>query len=164
LIALTEDIQKSVAINGIYLERVLYGLQDASLTTRILESSDVIQKFAETLISMLQDRRELKGVTAETLGRFVALICCAKHPDFRDEREVRLVVQEALVGLENGRPRAEQPAAERIVVKYLDALEEVMIGPSENQEHIVTKVRGVLDEAGFTHVRLTTSQIKFRFL
>jgi len=164
LVELSQEIQRSAAIDGIYLDRVLYGLGDPRLVKRIMEAPDVPQKFAETLILMLQSRSDAPQFEMQTLLRFLVLICCAKHPDFSDEREVRLIVQQALEGHERGRPRVEEPAAGRIVVKCLDALRHVMIGPNDHQDALAESVRHQLDGAGFGHVEVHKSQIQFRFV
>lgn len=164
LVMRSGEIQRANAVAGIYLERVLYGLGDPELLRRVMESPDVIRKFAETLSLMLQGKEDIGSTASTTLLRFLRLICSSKHPDFSDEREVRLVVQEALPGREFGRPRLDQASEQRLVVPYLESLRQVMVGPSDSQEALVSAARNLLDEAGRSDVSVTTSQIKFRFI
>ncbi len=163
-VALTEEIQKTRAVAGIYLDRVLYGLQDPELTTRVLQSPDVVQQFARTLMVMLREKSEMGPISKSTLTKFLRLICCSKHPDFSDEREVRLVVQEAFIGKELGRPRLDQSLPDRVLVQYLGALKEVMVGPGELQSDAVAMVRHALNDNGFPDIPVIASGTQFRFV
>lgn len=164
LIEITEDIQKTEAVSGIYLDRVLYGLQDAELVRRVLQSSEVVHQFARTLMSMLDADIEMPPLRSSTLHKFLRLVCCSKHADFSDEREIRLVVMESDDRMAKGRSRLLQPVPDKILVRYLGALKEIMVGPGESQVAATKQVRQCLDEAGFEAVPVTTSQIQFRFL
>jgi hypothetical protein len=163
LIHETSQIQRASAIDVVYLDPVLYGLNDPKLFARLLESPEVIQKFAENVMLVLQGRAEGPEQSPSSFLKFFVLSCCAKHPDFSDEREVRLVVGEADVHLENGRPRVEQPFPGRLVIRYLAALRQVMIGPSVDQDSLAESTRRVLDREGFPHIEILRSRTQFRF-
>jgi hypothetical protein len=111
---------------------------------------------------MLQDLPEGPDISKETFLQFFILVSGAKHADFSDEREIRLVVTPALEGLENGRQRIAEPQPGKLVVSYLDVLTQIMIGPSADQEGMAARTRSVLDTFGFGHVEIVRSGTQFR--
>lgn len=164
LIECTERLQRSYAIDGIYVDHVLYGWDNPAILKRMLQAPALLQKFAENLIHMLQAHSVGPEFSNDSFLQFVTLICCAKHADFRDESEIRLVVMPANEGHERGRSRPEQPCPGKIVVGYLDALKQIMIGPSVNQDETVERMHAALEAHALSHVDVVKSEIQFRFV
>lgn len=164
LIEISEGLMQSFAIDGIYLDQVLYGTDNVALMQRMLQAPAILQNFAENLILMLQNLPEGPEISKESFLQFLVLVCGAKHADFRDEQEIRLVVTPAYEGQERGRTRAEQLKPGKIVLPYLDALKQIMIGPSANQEETALSMRTIMERHGLSHVEIVKSEIQFRFV
>lgn len=158
---MTYDIRRSKAIDMIYLDRVHYGLEDSTLLARFSDAPEVVQMYANFLVAILNKNAEF-DFPPDALTKFFILTCESKHPDYADEAEIWLVVAEATEGRENGRSRAPKPAPERVVIKYLDALTTVMIGPARDQFDLIKRVRSALNAAGLERVKITRSKTQYR--
>jgi hypothetical protein len=103
------------------------------------------------------------GDAGEELMKFVVLSTSTKHPDCQDEREVRMVVMRST----NPRQRGKQPLdgpRNRILVPCLEALDEVLVGPSNRQAALFKTVKTKLKAAGYAHVAVRKSETPFRHL
>lgn len=161
---LTEDILRSWALDFIYLDQVLYGIEDPTLQTRLKDASGLPLMYLDFLRHVIEDRvleYEAKDRQHE-LRQLIVLACSAKHPDFTDEREVRLVLSSSLKGYERGRQRMTQIAGKHVLVPLLDALTHVIVGPSRDQERLTKQVRTELNDAGFAHIQMSVSKTPFR--
>lgn len=165
LVEETNKIIENAAVDLLYVEPILYGVEDsAELTKRLFEADDVIQKFADNLVLMLQKKTEGLQFAPMSLSKFLVLICGTKLPDFSDEREIRLIVGEAFERVRRGRLPPDRVGSDRIVVKYLDALRYVMVGPCDGQEAVAARVRQTLDRFGFQRVEVLRSGTQLRFV
>jgi hypothetical protein len=164
VVAATEHLVGTYALASLYLDRVLYGADDEQLRSRLVESDGLRKSFLAYLDSVILRREpEVEDRRLEFL-QFTVLAACAKHPDFTDERELRLVARPAMPGHENGRLSSLQEDGHRMLLPYLDALEQVIVGPGPQQEQQLRLAQATLADAGFAHVRVRKSQTPYRFL
>lgn len=160
----TEGIQEKHGTYCIYLDRVRYGDDDPEVQRRVDDSPSIATLYAKSVIAMIQGAQEPPtDLTTEDADKFTILFPCAKHQDFEDERETRLVVCPALEVSLAGRAPLVGPDG-RVVVKYLDALEEVLVGPSNKQDELFASVSATLKAKGFERVLVKKSETPFRFL
>lgn len=164
LVAKTYEIQKSKAVDLIYIDRVSYGSDDPLFHRRFTEAPDVMGMYAEWFGALLKNGGSDFKAAAEALTKFLVLVCSSKHPDFADEREIRLVVSESIVGGEQGRASVSMRGRHQLLLQYLDVLDTVMIGPSKEQDRIAADVRVALENAGLSNVAVTKSDTLFRAL
>lgn len=163
---ITEEIIEQYAVAYIFLDRVSYALDDPEVKRRVSESPEIADLFAGYFMArILGDDDWNPNIAPATMNKFVVLVPSAKHPDFVDERETRLVVCPEVDDerLQRGLPRLEGPK-DRLVVRYFDALEEIIIGPSRRQDKLLKNVRFLLRSKGFGHIDVRKSQTPFRYL
>lgn len=164
LASATVQILERSAVDFIYLDRVRYGETDPVLQKRVSEATGLADMFVEYLTATIEKREyDPKNRTTE-LMQFVVLSGCAKHLDFIDEGEVRLIVSESMAGHHRGRAQLVQPTESAVVIECLGALDVVMVGPSRDQCAVEEAVRHELTASGFRHVRVIKSKTPFRYL
>lgn len=159
----TEKILMSHGASYIYLDRVRYGEDDPEIQRRVNDSQSIAALYAQHVIDRLTGTKPNPIVTVEDMNKFTVLVPCAKHLDFEDEREVRLVVGKELDQSLNGRTPLAGPK-DRLVIHYLDALEEIMVGPSKRQDALFNAIGATLRSTGFGHLTVRKSRTPFRFL
>lgn len=164
LIDATEVIQKKYAIAAIYLDEVRYGSDDEVLCRRMYDATGLVEMFLEFVDSLINQRvPDFDGRGVE-MHQFTVLAACAKHPDFVDEREIRLIVTPAFSGYEEGRLSAYSADERYMLLPYLNALERIIIGPSPEQEALAERVRIAVREAGLESISVDRSKTPFRFV
>lgn len=161
LVAATYRIRGALAIDTIYLDRVGYGEDDPEIRRRLHESPDISELFSTFLIALFEGRTEIPDEEGSNLFKFLTLCASVKRADFEDEREIRIITSQALTETVNGRS-APTLIGSRVLLPILDALDEVLIGPSETQEELFQDVRNGLDAAGLKHVGVRRSDTSFR--
>lgn len=166
LVKETERLQEALAISAIYLDRVGYGPDDPQTIERMRAAPDLARIHERAFNMLFGDRPDLTDGQADDLMKFFVLAASTKHPDFVDEREIRLVVAPALdtESGRNGRAMLNSPVEGRVLIPCLAALREVMIGPSDQQDALAHSARESLDDAGLQDVAILRSGTPFRRL
>lgn len=161
----TERIRDTCGVSSIHLDRVYYGGDDLELNRRVDEAGPIADLFADYFIEMIVKRNDDwdPNMRVAVANMFLVLAPSAKHADFIDERETRLVVCEHVDGTLNGRTPFAGPSG-RLVVQYLEALEDVIVGPSNRQGRLFKRVRRLLDVNGLEHIPIRKSETPFRHL
>ncbi len=159
----TEKILKTKGVSHIHLDRVYYGQDHDEIQRRIDAAPSISDQFTQFVMNLELGEEYNPQIDLDTLVKFPVLVVCGKHSDFEDEREVRLVVVPELEQSLNGRAPLVGPSR-RLLVGYLDALEEVIVGPSKRQARLERLVRKILRQNGFDHVAVRKSGTPFRFL
>lgn len=164
LVDATESLLQTHSLAAVYLDEVLYGIDDEVLRGRMSEASGLIEMFLEFVDNLISERELEFGNRGLEMHQFTVLAASAKHPDFVDEREIRLVVTPAFKGHENGRRSAQTSSERFILLPYLNALERVIVGPSRDQAALANRVGSALRRADLGSVQVISSNTPFRFL
>ncbi len=159
----TEKILERYGAAYIYLDRVRYGEDDPEIQRRVTDSPSLAALYAQHVIDKLTGTQPDPHLTIEDMNKFTVLVPSAKHLDFEDEREIRLVVSKELDQSLNGRIALSGPK-DRLVIRYMDALEAIMVGPSKRQDALFNSVSDTLRAHGFEHISVLRSRTPFRFL
>jgi len=102
LVAATSSIQQSYALSALYLDDVRYGADDG-LRARLAEAPGLVEMFLEFIENVIHGRELDFRTRGQEMIQFIVLAACAKHADFVDEREIRLVATPSFPGHEKGR-------------------------------------------------------------
>jgi hypothetical protein len=164
LVEASFQVQKSHSVAAIYLDEVRYGADDQILQSRLADAPGLVEMFLEFMENLITGRKLEFGTRQLEMFQFTVLAACAKHPDFVDEREIRLVTTPAFKGYEHGRQSAVTADARFMLLPYLQALERIVVGPSTDQVGLEAIVRAALARTGFAHVRVDRSKTPFRFV
>lgn len=163
LVAATYRIRDSLAIDTIYLDRVGYGEDDPEIRRRLDDSPEIPALFSTFLIALMEGRTEIPETELGDLFKFLTLCASVKRADFEDEREIRLITAQALPHTVNGRDSPSLTGS-RILLPFLEALDEVLIGPSNVQEALYQRTQHALAHADMKHVGVRKSHTSFRVL
>lgn len=157
-----EDASAKFGMDYIFLDEVAYGIDDPILQTRLKESESLLGLHSRNLASLL-DGKELadSDPDIDDLMKFLVLSTSTKHPDFEDEREVRMVVAPSRNAKRKGKTPLDGPR-NRLLISCLEAMEEILVGPGKKQAAIVRAVRAKLKAAGYKHVQVRSSATPFR--
>jgi hypothetical protein len=160
---LTIDIQKKNAVDTIFLDRVAYGSQDAQVVERLESFNGLADLFVASVLAVLSEQENcLRGRGADMM-KFLMLCVTTKHQDFEDEREIRLTVFEAIPETIGDRQPLRRIGS-RLLIHCVDALEEVIIGPSDDQDRVMRDVAEWLRirELGDVEVRMSGTPFRNR--
>ena len=120
---------------------------------KITENKDPLQHLSDAIIQSF----ELMG---NSLYMMICTICAAKNSAYSYEEEVRLM---------NLNPtNIKFRKQENIIVPYIeqhfpkDALQEIIIGPTNNMEQSELSLRTYLDTLGYKHVAIKRSEVPYR--
>lgn len=163
LIQNAEELTRSCAIESLYLDQVLYGWNHPIVIERVFQAPFLFRKFADYLVLMLQKRSPELRFSGTEFFALLNLVCGVKLADFGDEREVRLIATPSIPGRENGRESIAEAKPGRLVIRYLDALEQVLVGPGADQANSEIKIRRMLADHGLPNVEVVRSDIQFAF-
>jgi len=161
LVAAYDRASAKYAMGMVFLDRVGYGAEDPQVKARLKESASLIQLHARNLLAMLDGKEP--DDAGDDLMKFLVLTTSTKHPDFQDEREVRVVVTRSLNPKQPGKKPLDGPK-HRLLVPCLEALDEVLIGPSNRQASLAKSVKAKLKAAGYERVAVRKSATPFRHL
>ena len=164
LVKETEKLQEEWTIAAIYLDRVGYGTDDPQTAERMKAVPELALIYERAFKMLFNDLPALTDSQADDLLRFFVLAASNKHPDFIDEREIRLVTAVSIEPAHNGRKPLVSPAEGRLLIPCLAALEEVMVGPSDQQDALAEAARQALDAAGFQSIPVRRSATPYRRL
>ncbi|RYZ73447.1 MAG: DUF2971 domain-containing protein [Proteobacteria bacterium] len=171
LIEATARFQRDLAIYACYLDSVSYNPDDPEARKRLSADAGYYRLFEQTFEAIMDvglGKRQADDIPdiapdLDQLMSFYVACAAAKHPDFADEHEIRLVLAVSDdVSEADQRNPVLRPKQGRIHLNYLDALSEVMVGPNKDQDKLADEVRAQLDCAGFINVRVTRSQTPYR--
>jgi len=158
LVDKTEEVLESSALNLICLSQVLYARDQ--IAGRVAQATELLEVHANHVLAVLKAGTP-KQPTYAAYTQFLMLCAGAKHPDFEDEREIRMLVQESFPEDAAGRPPVRKIGA-GILIECLDCLEWVMIGPSDRQDDLVREIATVLAASGLSRVKVTKSNTPYR--
>jgi hypothetical protein len=164
LVGATETLLRTHALTAIYLDEVRYGIDDEVLRARMSDATGLLEMFLEFVDNLISGRQLDFGKRGLEMRQFTVLAASAKHPDFMDEREIRLVATPAFEGHEDGRESARTSDERFILLPYLDALESVIVGPSRDQAGLAERIGATLERAGYADVEVVRSKTPFRFV
>lgn len=163
LIGATNRILDSGSFSAAYLDTVSYGEPDGILQQRLAQAPGLSEMFLEYLDSVFLKKSQDVSSRQRELFEFIVLASCSKHPDFIDEREVRLVALSAIDVDPSGRATSRTGDDRHVEFPIIDALDSIMIGPSPDQTRIEERVRCALADAGRSDVRVIRSRTPFVF-
>lgn len=163
LIAATHNILASGPFSAAYIDAVSYGEQDGILSTRLAQAPGLQEMFLEHLNRLFSCVPIDVSSRQKELLQYIVLASCSKHPDFADEREVRLISLSSVDLDAAGEPVARTSGAKHVGLPIVDALESVMIGPSPDQGVTERRARTALNQAGRSDVRVVRSRTPFVF-
>jgi hypothetical protein len=164
LIDATNSLIRSHSLSAVYIDEVRYRAEDNVLLARLADAPGLVEMFLEFMESLISGRELEFDERGKEMIQFTVLAACAKHADFADEREIRLVATPAFPGHENGRKSALIGDERFMLLPYLEALERVIIGPSSDQGALTEQVAVTLQMAGLKSVRVDQSRTPFRFV
>lgn len=160
-VTVSEQIIDQFSIATMFLIQVLYGRDHPEVMEKLEESQTLRFLMSTILIDQIDGVETNPETLAEDLLRCFVLFASTKHQDFEDEREIRLVTCVSINSEEQGRLPPENKNG-RLLVRCLDALDEVLVGPSDRQEEMLEGVRRELDFAGLERVDVRMSGTPFR--
>lgn len=163
LSALSEQIIKNTRFEMLPIVEVLYGNKNPAIFDRIKDSPKIAQLLFNMIEVLLQKKNIDELESMEELIDILLLSICFKHADFEDEREVRIMAMPSFGGDSKNRNTVEF-INERILIRCLSTLTEVVIGPHEQQTAMADNARGLLDYFGYDDVDVRTSATPFRQL
>ncbi|WP_304075606.1 DUF2971 domain-containing protein [Maricaulis maris] len=161
---ITEQTQKYRAVDIIYLDEVGYGAASALVSKRMREFPSMTDLYMKAIAAVCCENKQVFLNAGADLMRFLILNLACKHPDFEDEREVRLVTMEALPDNVHGREPLKRLGDGRLLIKCLDALNEVIVGPSGRQDQQINRVVRLLGAYGRSEVEVRGTSTPFRQL
>ena len=164
LVDATGSLLRTHSLAAVYVDEVRYGIDDEVLRGRVSDASGLIEMFLEFVDNLISKRELDFGNRGLEMHQFTVLAASAKHPDFVDEREIRLVATPAFKGYENGRRSAKTCDERFLLLPYLDALDSVIVGPSRDQAALVDAVGSALRRANLGSVQVIRSDTPFRFV
>ena len=160
IVDLTEAFQKQFNSSFAYIDHVMYGLENSEMNKRIDAFSYLPNLISDCMCLTLIEGAKLPDKAKQSLLPFLILSCCTKHPDFEDEREIRLIIGDNLTKKEGKEPQKRING--RILFPCIDALEEIIVGPNENIEKNINTVNSLLEKYSLSRVRVKPSATPFR--
>lgn len=105
-----------------------------------------------------------KGEASEALKKCIQLCCFAKHEDFTDEHEKRLLVSSEWLGGRNTFFRENSGAIVPFIKLSitLDVIKSVNLGPSRNQQLNFNGLKMLFKKYDAEHVKISTSDTPIR--
>lgn len=161
LVEITSQIQANNQIDLIFLEQVRYGDHDPETQRRLDDFPGLPNLYAKAALAILENRGEFPPSAHDDLLKFVVLNVCSKHPDFQDEREVRLVTTQATPESQGNRTPLGR-VNDRLIIPCMDALTEVIVGPSDDQPSLIETVKNALHHHDLGSVIVRASNTPFR--
>ena len=160
LVECTHQLRAKYKLVTLPLLEVVYGDQERELQKRVRESEDLISAYTKFADSILEDT-EFEFSEYDVLKLFVFTVT-TKHPDFSDEREVRLVATRYR-GIND--PRAEIPTVgDKLILEISNCITHILIGPSQDQKAVMAAVKDTLHDFGRSDIRVSRSKTPFRSL
>lgn len=158
LIDQSEHFLKNYDLEFCYFDKVSYH-PDCIQTLSRMESNGVRDIYYETVITIIRDRlaSSVPGNDKRLMELFV-LNNSVKHPDFEDEREVRLILAEA----ESGQKPVPVKHGSRVLFPCLPAINQIIVGPSSDQQAVAAKVKKWSREKLKWDVPVRISETPFR--
>lgn len=161
LVDKTNALIKSHKFGTLPLLDVAYSHQTEKIEKRIKASHRLPELLIRTVAKLSGNltTEEFASPFIDVLG----LAMSTKDADFEDEREVRLL---SVVVNDSSTSEKLQPkmVGDKILIEYLDCLETIMIGPTNNPQGIYDMVWCALQRANRTDVEIVKSETSFRFL
>jgi len=162
IIDISNDSIKTLGVDTMFLDQVAYGAEMGQSADRLSEFSELPEIYARSVLAVLLDRRGIFEDLREELMKFFVLCASTKHPDFADEREIRLVVSPAIDETLADRKRLSKVGL-RSLNPILPALSEILVGPSHDQDKIVSQVEKLTKIYERKDVQIKRSNTPFRF-
>lgn len=124
-----------------YFDEVGYGPDATQTIDRLNDFPELPELYTKTIIQTLAENPDFnKKYYGENLFKFFIINAAAKHEDFEDERETRLIIGESV----DDKLNIDLRVNGRILFPCLDALKEVIIGPHPNQFELKKRVEETL--------------------
>ena len=157
IISALDDLIENDRLLFYTLLDVTYGTSSETFIERLNGCEDVFQLGSDLIANHFNLEY---SPPPETLMRFTILASMAKHPDFTDEREVRIV---CIDHPERDKiPNALQVNGSKLLLPLEPCISQIMIGPSSDQDAVHNAVSNVLDECGRSDIEITRSHTPFR--
>lgn len=154
----SSKLQSDFGYSAIYLDYASYGANDARLSDRLQDASDLFAAYFVFLDAQIRGKPPTLGIAV--LHKLLVLTACVKHADFSDEREIRMIV-----GAPDESKKYPKPVTMhgvRMLLEIADCLKEIIIGPSKDQKAIAAAVNHTLAEFGKSDVEVRFSQTPYR--
>jgi hypothetical protein len=159
---LTEELIVSHAVDVIYMQDVRYGAEDKIIKQRISDFKSLPELYLRAVAAVVSNESDIFLDAGNDLMNFLELTLAAKHEDFEDEREVRVVTMEAVEQTAANRTRLNRLGENRLLLPLVPALREVIVGPSPDQTAKARRVEKQLEIHGRTDVEIRLTGTPFR--
>ena len=162
IIDISNDSIKTLGVDTMFLDQVAYGAEMGQSADRLNEFGELPEIYARSVLAVLLDRRGIFEDLRDELMKFFVLCASTKHPDFADEREIRLVVSPAIDETLADRKRLSK-VGKRSLNPILPALTEILVGPSHDQDKIAFQVERLIHTYERSDIQIKRSNTPFRF-
>ncbi len=151
-------LHKTKKFNVLYFDEVIYAHEGDRLKARLDDCGDLIKMYANFLGAQLSGREP--ELNAHELIKLAVLSACTKHPDFSDEREIRLVT---VIGERAEDQREPVPLiGTKALIEFADCITGIMIGPSRDAGSIEAAVRYNLEKFDRSDITIWHSKTPYR--
>jgi hypothetical protein len=160
LIQKSERLLREQCFDFLFLDEALYAPDSEELSKRIGECKEIIEipaRFLHAKIRGIEPK-----ISVEALHKLLIMCACVKHPDFSDEREIRMVA--SISNIDDGKRAEVVMHGSRAILSISDCITQIMIGPSRDQDAIEAGVRHCLLSARREDIRVVRSETPYRNL
>jgi hypothetical protein len=169
VLRLLSETKAAESYFALFLGTVTYGDDDPLFARRVDGMADLAESYRRVVEAMLRgERTGFPPSFSEASTKFSITSILHKHPAFADEREVRLVASPIVSDEPEDVPRKTPQwvdsthGASRLLIRCLDAVDGIMIGPVERQEELAEKTTTLLTSHGRASIPVTLSDIPIR--